>query len=312
MAFIKFSHEYLLDSFTLIDNIFITEHLQYLPEDALRVYIGGLYFCSAGASNTLNDFASLLNMDTVQVKEAFKYLNEKGLVEVEDEPFNVKFLPLKRSVKAIRKFKKEKYTEFNRQLQDLFPDRMLTPNEYSEYYYFIESSKMAPEALLMIAKYCLDYKGMGVRYPYILTVASNWAKDGVVTVEGVESRLMELEAHSEDMQDLFRALGRKGAPTITDMQEYGKWTKSWGFSKESILFAAESLKGKGTISKLDRLLDDFFNMNIFDVKGMREYVKIKKELYDTAVAVNKALGLYYESLDNVINTYINPEQQGLR
>lgn len=309
MALIRYSPEYIADSFTLIDNIFIREHLAYMPDEALRVYIYGLFVCSQpnGKDNSFDAFLDNLNLNKDQLESAFGYLEDKGLVEItEKSPLEIRYLPLKHSVKAVRKFKAEKYSEFNSELQELFPERMITPNEYSEYYYLIETMKISPEAMLMIAKYCIDYKGGDIRYPYILTVARNWAAEGILSVENVEARLLDLEANSEDMKDLFRALGRKGSPAITDMQEYTKWTKSWGFSKESILFAAGTLKSRGTINRLDKLLDEYFRMDIFDLKDMQEYVERMQELKDIAIAVNKSLGLYYETLDNVIETYINP------
>jgi len=309
MAFIKFSPEYITEGFTLLDNIFIREHLPYMPEEELKVYLTGLFICSQNFSdiNTLEALSEALNLQENRIKDAFYYLEEKGLIEIiGKEPLEVRYLPLKKSVKAVRKFKTEKYSEFNRQLQDLYPDRMLTPNEYSEFYYFIESTKMSPEAMLMIVKYCIDYKGEKVRYPYILAVAANWARENILSVEAVETKLLELESDSENMRELYYTLGKKGTPSLSDLQEYMKWTKSWGFNRDSIMYAAETLKNKGNISKLDRLLDEYFRMDIFDINGMREYVKVKEELYDIAVTVNKALGLYYESLDNVVSTYISP------
>lgn len=89
------------------------------------------------------------------------------------------------------------------------------------------------------------------------------------------------------------------------MQDYTKWTRSWGFSAESILFAAKTLKNKGSISKLDKLLDEYFRMDIFDLKDIEAYVKNRELMYTAAIAVNKSLGVYYESLDNVVETYIS-------
>lgn len=309
MNFVSLSREYLADSFTLVDNIFINEYMPYAPEEAVRVYIYGLYLSHKGVNtiNTMSAFAEAINLTHDQLESAFKYWEDKNLVEFKSKsPLEIKYLPLKQSLKPPKKFKAEKFSDFNRQLQDLFPERMITPNEYSEYYYLIDSTKMTPEAMLMIVKYCIDYKGNNIKYPYILTVARNWANEGILSVDAVETRLRDIEADSEDMGDLFRALSKKGTPTITDMQEYIKWTKSWGFSKESILFAASTFKRGGSIAKLDKLLDEYFRMDIFDLKDMQEYIKMRDKLFEVAIAVNKALGIYYESLDNVIETYISP------
>lgn len=309
MAFVRFDLDYIKKSYTLVDNQFINEFLPSAPDDAIRVYLYGLYLCNNAVenmNNSIDNFINALNLTQENIEKSFQYWQDKGLISiVQESPLEVKYLPISKS-RARKKFKIDKYSDFNSQLQDLFPNRMITPNEYSEYYYLIESTKITPEAMLMIAKYCIDYKGDNIRYPYILTVARNWANEGVLTVEAVEARLRDLESNSEDMLELFSALGKKGTPTLTDMQEYTKWTKSWGFSKETILYTASQFKNRGTIAKLDKLLDEYFRMDIFDLKDIREYIEHRELLYDVSIAVNKSLGLYYESLDNVVETYIAP------
>lgn len=120
---------------------------------------------------------------------------------------------------------------------------MLTPNEYNEYYMFLDESKLEQDAMLMIVQYCINLKGMSVRYPYILTVARNWVADGVRTVSDVEDKLNEYDKQSEQMQKVLASLNRKGGADLEEKQMLLKWTRSWGYELDAILTASKTLKG---------------------------------------------------------------------
>ena len=145
---------------------------------------------------------------------------------------------------------------------------MLTPNEYNEYYMFLDESKLEQDAMLMIVQYCINLKGMGVRYPYILTVARNWVADGVRTASDVENKLSEYDQQSEQMQQVLVALGIKGGAELEEKQMLLKWTRSWGYELDAVLAAAKTLKGAKNFKKLDAKLDEFYRMSIFTAEEM--------------------------------------------
>ena len=165
---------------------------------------------------------------------------------------------------------------------------------------------MDRDAMLMIVRYCIELKGESVRYPYILTVARNWANEGVRTVADVERKLDEYEAQSEDMRAVLSALGRKGGAELEEKQMLTKWTRSWGFTLPAVLEAAKSIKAGKTFRKLDARLDEFYRMGVFTADEMKEYNARREHLQELAVNINKTIGVFYESLDHVIEVYTSP------
>ncbi len=308
MSFVKFSSDFLMETFTLVDNLFINEYLPECDEKQIKVYLYGLYLCSnPPKDNTIDTLCSALNMSEKEIHSAYKAFEDMGLVQVvSQEPFEVKYLSLKRANQPPKKYKSEKWNDFNAHLQQLFPERMLTPNEYNEYYSFIDSTKFDAEAMLMVVQYCINLKGNNVRYPYILTVARNWAQEGVKTVNDVEERLEEYDRQHDDMTQVLSALGRKGAAELEEKQMLLKWMRSWGYSLDAIITAAKTLKGSKTFSKLDSKLDEFYRLSIFSSEEMADYNKHIEELRDLAIAINKNLGVFYESFEHEIEVYISP------
>ena len=308
MSLVRFSSDFLIESFTLVDNLFINEHLPHCDEKQLKVYLYGLYMCSMPEKlNSMDEMCDILGVSEAELISIYTDFEDAGLCRViSKKPLEVSYCSLKRAMQPPKKYKSEKWHDFNRALQELFHERMLTPNEYNEYYSFLDSSKMERDAMLMIVRYCIDLKGESVRYPYILTVARNWASEGVRTVADVEAKLGEYEAQSEDMRAVLSALGRKGGAELEEKQMLTKWTRSWGFTMPAVLAAAKSLKGGKTFQKLDRRLDEFYRMSVFTVEDMKDYNDYRERMQELAVAVNKNIGVFYESLDHVIEVYIIP------
>lgn len=308
MSFCKFTNDFLIDHYTLVDNLFVNEYLPYASGEAVKVYLYGLYLCSSPSAgdNSMESMASVLNMSPDDVIGALRYWESMGLVQLSTKsPIEARFIPVKSSFQPPKKFKPEKYADFTTQLQKLFPDRMLTPNEYNEYLGTIESQHIEPEAMLMIAQYCINLKGGDVRFPYVLAVAKDWASSGVRTYGDVEERIREHENMSEDIVGVLKALGKKSSGDISDREFFIKWTKNWGFEYNAVIFAAKQCNKRGGMKKLDALLDEYYRLSIFSPKEMEEYKAHKESLYELARQVNKIIGVYYESLDYIVENYVN-------
>lgn len=297
-----------MESFTLVDNLFINEHLPHCSEKQLKVYLYGLYMCSMPEKlNSMEEMCATLDVTETELVAIYTDFEDAGLVRVVSRsPLEVAYCSFKRANQPPKKYKSEKWNDFNRELQELFHERMLTPNEYNEYYTFLDSVKMDRDAMLMIVRYCIDLKGESVRYPYILTVARNWASEGVRTVADVEKKLDEYEAQSEDMRAVLSALGRKSGAELEEKQMLTKWTRSWGFTLPAVLEAAKSMKGGKTFRKLDARLDEFYRLGVFTEAEMKDYNAHREHLTELAVRINKTIGVYYESLDHVIEVYTSP------
>lgn len=308
MSFAKFSSDFLMESFTLVDNLFINEHLPYCDEKQIKAYIYGLFLCtSPEKDNSIERMLAVLDTTYDELISAFKYFEDNGLVKViSSDPLEVTFLSLKRAMQPPKKYKSEKWNDFNTHLQSLYHERMIMPNEYNEYYRFLDTHKLERDAMLMIVQYCINLKGENVRYSYILTVAGNWAAEGVRTVGDVERKLEEYETQTEEMRRVLCALGRKSGAELEEKQLLTKWTRSWGYDIEGVLAAANTLKGGKTFKKLDARLDEFYRLSVFTAEEMKDWQKQRDKLRALAIEINKNLGLYYESLDHIIEVYVAP------
>lgn len=310
MCLCKYSSSYIINDKTVVDNMFINNFLPDAPDLCVKVYLMGLSKCanSVAPDNNITNFANVLNVTEQDVINAFNYWQEQGVVQViNTNPMEVRFMPLNSSLGSIKKYNIGKYTDFNIQVQEILSKRMLTPTEFSEYYNVIEKYHIQPEALIMIIKYCANLKGDNVSYPYIITVAKNWEKEGVHTCEDVENKIAELGVLDDKVTLVLGALGTKRKVQLEDVQMLNRWLGELDFDLNTIVAVAKRLqlkKVKADINYLNNALTKYYEMRLNSIIEIENYETQKDNMTTLARLIVKGLGLYYEDLSKVIDTYV--------
>ncbi|HEY8443842.1 MAG TPA: DnaD domain protein [Clostridia bacterium] len=294
-----------MESYTGIDNLFISEYLPQAPDMCVKVYIYGLFLCAHPHTpdNDLEKMARALAMQPSEIIDAYTYWAELGLVSiVSHNPFSVRYLPPKNALN-IKKYSAAKYAEFNLKLEAML-DREILPNEFNEYYSLIETYHIEPEAFLLIVRYCVELKGANINYKYISAVARNWANAGITTCERVEQKILEYDKVSEELAQVMKALGSRKKADIDERSMYLKWKEEFLFDLDTIIAVAKRIK-KGGFAKLDSALTKYYENRMTTIQEIEEFENNREKLYALARNINRTIGVYYEQLDYIIETYIN-------
>lgn len=303
----SFSKDYSKTSFTAIENSFITDYLPHSGENAVKVYLYGLFLCSNKEKEcSLSEMAQTLSLSEQEVKDCFYYWEEFGLVNVTDSVnFNVVYIPINQTTRLKpRKIKAEKYSEFAKSLQILLPSRMISTNEYTDYFSIMETYSIKPDAMLMIIKYCIDLKGNDIGHKYISTVAKDFGSRSINTIEKVEKQLADYVFKTAEISKILKALSSKRQPELEDSYLLKKWNNELNFDTDSIVFAAKHLK-KGSMEKLDEFLLKLYSVKCFSKEEIENHLKNEQKIYDLTIRINKSLGIYEDVLSTEIDTYVN-------
>ena len=290
---------------TAVDNSFL---LNYMPDAAdvrSAVYLLGLALAdSNGTDNSCETIANKLSISTGDVMSAFLYWEEMGLVAISDEtPPRVTYLSTRGAADSLKKIKPSKYAKFSKDIQAAIEGRLITVNEYNEYYNFLESTTFEPAALVAVARYCAELKGSNISYQYVLTVARNQLLRGATTLAAVSDRLNNQQKYDGDLKLIFKAMGSNRKFEHADREAYEKWTKEFGFTLDTVVAVAKDCK-TGGMTKLDRLLTEYYKRGAMSSKEIAAYEQEKTRLYDLARAINKTIGVYYQSVDTIVDEYI--------
>ena len=307
MAFCDKEQQLVSDGYTVIDNKFFLNYLPDAPDKCVAVYLLGLALSSSfGDDNSIDAIAQKLSLTPDDVMTAYQYWDELGLVTVSnDAPPHVTYNAIKVSTtNALRKISPNKYKKFSQQLQDLFVGgRQINPSEYDAYYQFLEDTAFEPEALLAVIKYCVELKGKTINYQYILTVARNEMRKGATTLAVVAEHLNCQQKYDEDLKLVFKQLGINRKFEHSDRETYDKWVRELGFTQDVITNVAKNCKNGG-MAKLDALLCEYYKRGAMSLTEIEAYTAQKTRLYDLAKNINKAIGVYYQSVDAIIDEYL--------
>lgn len=305
MAIIKLSGEYIKQGFTQVDNVFLSDYLAAASGDEVKTYLAGLMLAGSGEEGEfLTRISAMTGLSDVRVGECFAYWEKLGLVEVKNG--NVFFLSVKSPLPPVVRFNAQKFKSFTEETVRIFPDKILTPNEYNRYFEFITASGMDINAMLLIMQYCKDLGGGKTSTDYVLAVASAWAKDGLLKEKQIIGRIEELETYSEALRMLFEALGIKRAPTFEDRQVFASWQNNYGYSLDAILTAARVLKKRGGMDRLNDFVKELFAAQAVTAAEIAEYVANKQKTHDLCVKICKNVGVYYGNTESAEEVYVTP------
>lgn len=290
---------------TAVDNRFIFNYLPDAPQKTASVYLMGLALCqSTGSDNSCQTIAQKLNITEQEVLDAYNYWEELGLVHiVRGENTSVEYYAVRDSASALKKINANKYAKFSKDMQAALQGRTIMPNEYNEYYLFLEGNTFEPSALVAVAKYCVELKGPSINWHYILQVARNLFANGKTTLVAVEEHLNSQQKYDNDLRMVFKSMHTKRAIDHNDRELYEKWTRDFGFTLDVIVEVAKRCT-TGGINKLNNLLSEYYSNRVFSLKEISAYEQERERLYDLAKNINKTIGVYYQSLDMIVSQYV--------
>lgn len=305
MPFISVADGLINKSITAVENKFITKYLPELNPVAVKVYLFSLYVFQSGTAYTLDDVAAVLSMSADDLKGYYEYLEEFELVSVISRaPYEIKILEAENVSGTPKRIKPEKYADFTKTVQSILSGRMISENEFREYFYLLDEYGFEQNALIMIVNYCVNLHGDNIRFQYIKKVAKSFYDDGAVTAKKVEERLSAYTSSTPALIELFKTAGIKKQPDVDDDKLYKKWTENLGFDLSAICAAAKLFKAK-TVEKIDAALEELFKNKAFDVKEIESYCKNKNSILSLTVEIAKNLGIYVQNPAPYVETYVN-------
>ena len=266
MAFCAFDDSAALFDSTPVENMFITEYMLRAPGDFVKVYLYALMFCYHPSPRmSLPAMAKDLDMTEEDVERAFKYWARDGLVrQVGDNPVSFKFANLKQLTLTRAENPGDKlYNQSNAQLlqeAERILKRKLRNKEEDTILDWCDVFQLPEEVVLMLLQIEMENSGGHVNIEIANQKASDWAKNGINTVEEVEKIIVIGKQREQELRKVLRRLGVRQNPSDDQKEMYRKWVEEWGFSYEDILEACkEAAKGTPNMGYLNGILSRYHN-----------------------------------------------------
>ena len=311
MAFCSFSKDYDDNSYVAVENKFITKYLPEADGFAVKVYLYGLYLCKNAASDfSLASMAEVLKADEKDIADAFALWEDYDLVAiVSKQPFCVQYLPVRSASGRPKRVRYEQYADFNKELQRKLGrvGKFLSAADYKKYMRFLEENAMQPQALLLIAEYCISKKGEAISAAYIFNKAKKLMGVGAVTYEQVERELSSFSASEGHLLDVFAALGGSNTtervPSEAEFSLYRKWTETLKFDADGIVATAKCLK-RGTMNALDMTLEDLYEHGVKDAAAITKFLTEREVMTNLAFRLGRKLGVKVSNPVPFVEEYV--------
>ncbi len=306
MGFCSLDADYVREGYTQVDNVFLAKYLPEADPVDVKVYLYGLMLAlgGRGQDNTKDAVSLALRLTAERVSAAFAYWAELGLVTVTADGNGVVYNSVKAPTTKAVYYNAREYSEFVDELRRVFPEKIIPEQDVMRYVETLRVYKMEQNAMLLIARYCRDAKGT-TNTASVVGLAAAWAKQGLTTERAVNARLDELERNSEEMKNVYSALGLRSEPSVEDAQLYVSWQDK-GFKPDAIMVACRACKRKGGMQRLVRLMDELYSVKALTAEEANEYLRKKDETRAFAEQIIRTIGSFYATLDMPVETYINP------
>ncbi len=309
MAFCSFSKDCNDNSYVTIENKFITKYLPEADGFAVKVYLYGLYLCKNAESDFgLTAMAEVLKSTEEKISAAFAFWEDYDLVQVISKaPFAVQYLPVKSALGRPKKVRHEQYADFNKELQRKMQKvgKFVSAGDYVKYMRFLEENVLQPQALLLIAEYCIGKKGESVTPSYVFNKAKKLLAEGYSTYEQVERALSGYNENENILSALFTHFsGYQRQPDENDYSLYRKWTETLGFTQDGVFAAAKKLK-RGNMNSLDITLEDLYNAQIKDANEISAYLEKRETMASLTFRIARKLGVKVENPIAYVDEYVS-------
>ena len=273
MAFCAFDDSAALFDSTPVENMFITEYMLRAPGDFVKVYLYALMLCYHPTPRmSLSAMAKDLDMAEEDVERAFKYWARDGLVrQVGDNPVsftlaNLKQLTLTRAENPGDKLYNQKNAQLLQEAERILK-RKLGGKEEDTILDWCDVLELPEEVVLMLLQIEMENSGGRVNIEIANRKASEWAQNGINTVEEVEKVIVIGKQREQELRKVLRRLGLRQNPSDDQKEMYRKWVEEWGFTYEDIIEACkETAKGTPNMGYLNGILSRYYHSGWLEKK----------------------------------------------
>ena len=280
---------------TVIDNRFIEEYMPGAPDNAVKVYLYGLYLLSSGSGDA-KDIALALGIEEAGIEDAFRYWERIGLVRIaggESDRLAVQYLPVPAadSNDDVRSY--AKYRQLIEKLQAVLGTRNLSGSELQRIYDWIEVFRFEEDAAVEIVRHCIAIKGARVHINYMDSVAKRLAADGILTLDAVKASFDDERVLTGGAGSILKRWHISRRPTDDELALYEKWIREWGFTDDAISIALSDVVAvdRPNFKYLDAILSSYRQKGSVTPEGMKELIREQDLIRDLAQTAFERAGM---------------------
>jgi len=270
--------------------------------DYVKVFLYLLRRSGAGETLSPDALARHLQLDSAAVEAALSYWVRRDVMSQTPEGYSFRHLTTaaltpQKGENAALEAQLAHFKQFNRELQEIFENRILKPEEYQRAQDWTDLPGSGLDLVLWACRYGVarSKSGRKVAFGYIERTLNGWLHDGLSAADA-RARAEQAQKADSGAVIVLRRLGETTRfPSRDEEILYNKWTGKWGFTPEAVLAACAQTTAARTPSfaYLDRILANLVQTgeNVSGKEELKSWFTAKKEKLLEICQVFDALGL---------------------
>ena len=306
----------MLFSNTEIPDVFFSEYLSSANGDYIKVYLYILFLSKYDKDIKINDLSKKLALPLKVIQEAFKYLEDVGVLVKKHTGYILSNLQeiellklyspkLTSSPEDIEKNSKNQYrAKAIENINNQFFQGIMSPSWYSDIDMWFKKYNFDEQVMLALFNYCFDHSAL--HRNYIQVVADSWYKNNIKSFSDLDKYYEKQEKISSLKKAIIKKLGLGRNLTAYEDAYVEKWSIEYGYSLEIIEIALRRTTSKTNINfeYLNKIISDWHDRNFKTAAEIQEYIKNSKEKQENIKDLKKQTN-YNNSNQRVYNNFDN-------
>ncbi len=253
---------------------FIEKYMVIANGAYVKVYLYSLFLGSQGKAMEQFEIAESLNLLESDVKNAFDYWINEGLLVYSDGTIS----PAKEVVKSDipRKKTTAQITNImgeNKELSELLIlsqsilGKALNTNDMETLFWMYDELGFTPEVISLLLEYCVSKDKRSVQYAE--KVAITWSERGINNLEAITKYIEDEKERQSLFYSLRKLFGILDRPLLNKEEEYlKKWSEELKMGEDMVALAYEYCimqTSKLSFPYMDTILTNWHAKGIFDI-----------------------------------------------
>lgn len=294
---------------TVLPNIFISNYIQNLQQDDLKVYIYLLFLNQNDISFSEKDICKKLGITENELSFCLDRLQTIELIQKNEYGYNITDLKEKELNKVyvpkIEPKKTKQQTEQEQKriaaataINESFFQGIMSLGWYTDISLMFEKYMFSEEVMIALFHYCQERKALNRKY--VFAVAENWYKGEVKTFEQLEDYLEKLDKVRTIEQKISKALRLNRNITEYEEKYILKWINEYNYDFDMIEEALKRTVNKSapSINYINGILNNWYNNGYKTVDDIKNNLKKDdKSVINKSAKETNAKSIKYKSYE---------------
>ena len=310
---------------TEIPDIFLSEYLNTMPGEYLKIYLYLIFLAKYNGEININDLSKKLALSIKTINEGIDYLEKEGyilrnskgymIINLQEKTLNNLYsLKIETTKEKIEENAKNKERiKLIQYINNKYFQGIMGPTWYSDIDIWMDKFGFDEQVMISLFDYC--YRKSALHKNYIQTVAEAWRLNKIKTIDDLENYYKGQEKLVKIKKTIAKKLGRKGNLTQYEEAYIENWINEYNYDLPIIEIALKrtTLNSSPNFEYLNNVIKDWHERNLETPEQINEFIETRKKQKKTKKEIQEKVkkeSFEQRKYDDLSYLYANKNEKG--